>query len=94
VTTELRRILSTVAGPLAAVLQAPARARGHPRAVEVRFLLDDGWSVRSIAISTEPSRGVITLVRDGETRVVADNDLGFTAYATWLRAATPIGGSS
>lgn len=93
-TTDVRRILSAVAAPLMAVLQAPARARQHPRSEEVRFLLDGGWSIRDIAISEDPSRGVVTLVRDGTTRVIADNDLGFTVYAAWLRAATPPGGAT
>ena len=90
-TTDLKGILSAVGAPLMAMLRSPARARQHPRSVEVRSLLDQGWSIRDIAISQEPSRGVITLVRDGDTRVIADNDLGFTVYASWLRAATASG---
>lgn len=91
VTRDLRRILSALGAPLMAVLQAPTTARRHPRSREVRSYLDTGWSIRDIAISVEPSRGVVTLERGGSTRVVADNDLGFTAYAAWLRAATPTG---
>ena len=93
-TTDLRRILSAVGAPLMAVLQAPARARQHPRAADVRFLLDEGWSIRDIAISEDPSRGVVTLFRDEATRVIADNDLGFTVYAAWLRVATRPGGAT
>jgi hypothetical protein len=89
-----RRILAAVGAPLMAVLQAPARARQHPRSEEVRSLLDEGWSIRDIAISEQPSRGVVTLMRDGSTRVIADNDLGFTVYAAWLRAATRPSGAT
>jgi hypothetical protein len=93
-TTDLRRILSAVGAPLMAVLQAPARARQHPRSKEIRLLLGEGWSIRDIAISEDPSRGVVTLIRGGATRVIADNDLGFTVYAAWLRVATPPGGAT
>jgi hypothetical protein len=93
-TTDLRRILSAVGAPLMAALQAPAHAGQHPRSKEIRLLLDEGWSVQDIAISEEPSRGVVTLIRNGATRVIADNDLGFTAYAAWLRAAPPPGSAT
>lgn len=89
--TGFGRLASTIGSPLLTAFRAPLQARQHPRAVEVRSLLQDGWVVREVAISVEPSRAVVTLVRDGATRVVADNDLGFTAYAAWLQASSASG---
>jgi len=89
--TGLGRLASTIGSPLLTALRAPLQARQHPRAVEVRSLLHDGWVVRDLAISVEPSRAVITLGRGESTKVVADNDLGFTAYAAWLRASSAAG---
>ena len=86
---DVLRVFGLPFGPLAAILGAPREARRHPRADEVRGLRRAGWTITDIAISEEPSRAAITLERDGQRRVVADNDLSFTAHAAALRVALP-----
>lgn len=86
---DVLRLVALPFGALAAVLGAPREAGRHPQADEVRGLRRAGWTITDIAISAEPSRAAITLERDGQRRVVADNDLAFTAHAAALLVAVP-----